>query len=692
MIDYTKLFPRLRFNSQIEPNMQTQRIVSMERKVLLESMMVEYTGERVEEQRKSDRSESLSRSNQNYIDLNYEFRRFLKGFPCIKDILKTIFQDNTFRMARSNVLDLIRDVIETQTGKKNKVLDKDDIKALEPYMEVFKTIFLDFLSKESSGMYNLKLLLKTLLEEAGFNISLMTLLLNFYIAKNLSCECCKKNWLSIYRKTTQMKNYTSDTDESNKVENEGSDKRDILDKCFKKELKNISQEEYTNNVDIMENTSNAMSNTIEISPKKEEVIEAIVREAEIKVSDEDKNSQEQNLQTIAQKEQAKMEQLEIEVDKFPEKLLEKEKNDIDDLLELEMDHPGFMDVINGDEKSERKEDAEFVNCNLPLYLTEEHEKMLAKIVRAIGRNHWQEVTKLLIAAFKYEVPFDINDRRVVGKLQKYYEMKLNWVKNEPVTINEDKCIIFMYKYWRKTMNADILWSNIARHLEGRTGDQIKNYFKMKIGSENDISLVNMDNANPASVYFNLSHMFSLTIVRKNLDPIMDVTTRLQYEDNFLVMGTSKEIFMMRCQDSAIKCFHPGVVPYTFKYDPSRPEQQFVNFVKLTFGNGLKKLGLLDDPNTFDWNTIEYRGDSIHKIVSKEDKERFCVPRNCYILINNELEIRTKRKYVRREEKMDLHELEKQPLMKIRKPRSGRRAKYPRNFEETIKRDEMGRFL
>ena len=150
--------------------------------------------------------------------------------------------------------------------------------------------------------------------------------------------------------------------------------------------------------------------------------------------------------------------------------------------------------------------------------------------------------------------------------------------------------------------------------------------------------------------------------------------------------------MMRCQDSAIKCFHPGVVPYTFKYDPSRPEQQFVNFVKLTFGNGLKKLGLLDDPNTFDWNTIEYRGDSIHKIVSKEDKERFCVPRNCYILINNELEIRTKRKYVRREEKMDLHELEKQPLMKIRKPRSGRRAKYPRNFEETIKRDEMGRFL
>ena len=335
--------------------MQTQRIVSMERKVLLESMMVEYTGERVEEQRKSESSEILSRSNQNNIDLNYEFRRFLKGFPCIKDILKTIFQDNTFRMARSNVLDLIIDVIETQTGKKNKVLDKDDIKALEPYMEVFKTIFLDFLSKESSGMYNLKLLLKTLLEEAGFNISLMTLLLNFYIAKNLSCECCKKNWLSIYRKTTQMKNYTSDTDESNKVENEGSDKRDILDKCFKKELKNISQEEYTNNVDIMENTSNAMSNTIEISPNKEEVIEAIVREAEIKVSNEDKNSQEQNLQTIAQKEQAKMEQLEIEVDKFPEKLLEKEKNDIDDLLELEMDHPGFMDVINGDEKSERKD-------------------------------------------------------------------------------------------------------------------------------------------------------------------------------------------------------------------------------------------------------------------------------------------------------------------------------------------------
>ena len=77
---------------------------------------------------------------------------------------------------------------------------------------------------------------------------------------------------------------------------------------------------------------------------------------------------------------------------------------------------------------------------------------------------------------------------------------------------------------------------------------------------------------------------------------------------------------------------------------------------------MKKLGHLNDP-LFDWSSIAYRGDSIHNIIAIEDEERFCVPKNCYLIINKGIEgfkISTKRKYVRRGEKMDFHELEMYP--------------------------------
>ena len=58
-----------------------------------------------------------------------------------------------------------------------------------------------------------------------------------------------------------------------------------------------------------------------------------------------------------------------------------------------------------------------------LHLREEHEEMLVKIVKAVGRRHWEEVTKLLIAVFEYEVDVDIDDEEIYDKVRYYFESK-----------------------------------------------------------------------------------------------------------------------------------------------------------------------------------------------------------------------------------------------------------------------------
>ena len=189
----------------------------------------------------------------------------------------------------------------------------------------------------------------------------------------------------------------------------------------------------------------------------------------------------------------------------------------------------------------------------------------------------------------------------------------------------------MYKYWSKIMDDDEVWRQIAKHLEGRTANQVKNRFQRSSTSPTDLTLENIlnypdDPTNPATFNNDLAHMYSLTVAKKNLDPAMELTTKLQHEDRFLVMGTSRELFVKKCKDSSIIPHHPGVVAHTFTYDPTRPPQQFLTFAKLTFANGLKKLGLLDDPDLFNFNNIDYNGESIHDLISKADADRyiFCV--------------------------------------------------------------------
>ena len=184
----------------------------------------------------------------------------------------------------------------------------------------------------------------------------------------------------------------------------------------------------------------------------------------------------------------------------------------------------------------------------------------------------------------------------------------------------------MYKYFSKVFDEDDVWKHIARHLDGRTANQVKNRFQRSSNCPTDMTLENIlnypdDPTNPATFNNDLAHIFALTIVKKNLAADMELTTKLQHEDSFLVMGTRQELFILASKDTSIKYQYPGIVAHTFTYDPDRPPQQFLTFVKLTFANGLKKLGLLDDPETFNFNNIDYRGDTIHDIINLADQNR-----------------------------------------------------------------------
>ena len=255
-----------------------------------------------------------------------------------------------------------------------------------------------------------------------------------------------------------------------------------------------------------------------------------------------------------------------------------------------------------------------------LHMKEEHEEILVKIVKAVGRKHWKEVTKLLIA----KVDVDNYDEEIHEKIRSYFETKLDPdLKSGQFTEDEDKCIIFMYKYW--SMRQEV-WTNIARHLEGRTAIQVQNRFQRNSGCPTDLTLNNIciypfDLTKPANLNLHLAYMFRVIIVKKNQAPDLEITTKLQYEDNFLVMGTVRELHIQPCRDTSIKTKYPGIVAHNFTYDPTRPPQQFLTFIKLTFGNGLKKLGLLDDPDAFNFNNIDYNGPTIHELISQADQNR-----------------------------------------------------------------------
>jgi len=208
------------------------------------------------------------------------------------------------------------------------------------------------------------------------------------------------------------------------------------------------------------------------------------------------------------------------------------------------------------------------------------------------------------------------------------------------------------------MGDELIWRQIARHLEGRSANQVKNRFLRDSSNPTDFTLRNIskhsaDPTNPVTYNHDLCHVYALTVVPKapfflkalggnqssssGARDKQEVTAKLQHEVRFLVCGTLKEIFLLPCGETAIRCHHSDLTHTTFHHDPSRPAMQFETFVKLTFSNGLKKAGLVEDPESFHFNSIAYRSGDIHSIMSKAEEERFVVPKDVFMELNRRVE-------------------------------------------------------
>ena len=47
----------------------------------------------------------------------------------------------------------------------------------------------------------------------------------------------------------------------------------------------------------------------------------------------------------------------------------------------------------------------------------------------------------------------------------------------------------------------------------------------------------------------------------------------------------------------------------------------MTYLKLTFTNGLKKAGLIEDPEEFHFSSTRYMGEGIHTIMQRHEKDR-----------------------------------------------------------------------
>ena len=229
-------------------------------------------------------------------------------------------------------------------------------------------------------------------------------------------------------------------------------------------------------------------------------------------------------------------------------------------------------------ESIKKADAEPIRIDETgkLSMNSEHEDTLRRIVHAVGKNRWEDATKLLLAVYDHEIDFDVEDAEIYARIAGYYQLRLDPDQDIGVfSEDEDKCIIYMHKLWHKAMSSQGMWKHIARHLPGRTANQVKNRFNRKAQGDLDLCLENIkkyafEPSIPAVFENDMAHAFNLTVVPKSTGKdTTDITTKLQCEARFLVVGTYKQIFLLPCKETALRCTHQNVTSNSFTYDSTR---------------------------------------------------------------------------------------------------------------------------
>ena len=287
-----------------------------------------------------------------------------------------------------------------------------------------------------------------------------------------------------------------------------------------------------------------------------------------------------------------------------------------------------------------------VDAQGEIHMRPHHEKILKSIVKTIGKNRWEDATMLLLNHFENIIDFDAEDVEIYKRMASYYRTRLDPdMEVREFTEDEDKCVIFMFKMWEKSVQGEAVWSLIARHLPGRNGGQVRGRMLRPIRGQCSDRGTSIDQSEAMTMLTRLrqcpedvhcykhGHVISLTIFPKTTDG-MEVTVRLQKEVRLLVMGTQEELFLQPCKYSALRCAHTTLQQEKFTYDPTRPGEQFLNFVRLTFANALKKAGVVTKP-AFHFSDIKYRGEDIHTIMNRIESERFLLPKNDFLRLNRQ---------------------------------------------------------
>ena len=115
-----------------------------------------------------------------------------------------------------------------------------------------------------------------------------------------------------------------------------------------------------------------------------------------------------------------------------------------------------------------------VDAQGEIHMRPHHEKILKNIVKTIGKNRWEDATMLLLNHFENIIDFDAEDVEIYKRMASYYRTRLDPdMEVREFTEDEDKCVIFMFKMWEKSVQGDAIWPHIARHLAARNGGQVR---------------------------------------------------------------------------------------------------------------------------------------------------------------------------------------------------------------------------
>ena len=71
-------------------------------------------------------------------------------------------------------------------------------------------------------------------------------------------------------------------------------------------------------------------------------------------------------------------------------------------------------------KAESGSAAVRIDQNGRVFLSPDHEATLKKIVKAIGKNKWEDATQLLLAVYDSEIDFDAEDVEIYKRIAGYF--------------------------------------------------------------------------------------------------------------------------------------------------------------------------------------------------------------------------------------------------------------------------------